>query len=109
MQVSEVRLLDDTGNSFMRNAPIVKDTNINADMNTKRSSFKGGQANTPSYTFIVKPNEALTIYTQSQNKIDFIFGIIGGVFAFWYAIVHVLAVIYSKFIAYSYLAKLMYE
>ena len=109
LEVEQVVLLDDTKFSFMRSAPIVKDTNIAANFDTKRTNFKAVTASSPSYTFKIKPNQSQTTYTVYCNNIDFILGVIGGVFVIWYSIFKIFGLAYNRFHFNSYIAKLIYE
>jgi hypothetical protein len=92
----------------MHHAPLLKDQNINVGYNTRRNYVKSSISTQPSYRFKVKLNQASTDYTLTQKKIDWILGIIGGVFVFWYAIIHLLAGLYMKFNFNSYVAKIVY-
>ena len=47
--------------------------------------------------------------TISNKKIDWLFGIIGGILVFWYAIVQIIAKLYSRFNFYLYVSKIVYE
>jgi hypothetical protein len=97
------------GSSFMHHAPPLKDSNINVGYSTRRAYVKAGTASQPSYTYRVKLNQASTDYTITQKKVDWILGIIGGVFVFWYAVVHLLGGLYTRFNFNAYVAKLVYE
>jgi hypothetical protein len=106
---NQVRLFDDTGNSFMHHAPPLQESNINVGANTRKTYVKAAAAAQPSYTMRVRLNQASTDYTVTQKKVDWILGIIGGVFVFWYAVVHLLAGLYMRFNFNAYVAKLVYE
>ena len=109
MFASEARLYDDTASNLLRRVPPVKDSNINVGYNTRRTYLKASNASQPSYTFRVRLNQASTHYTLSVKKADWIVGVIGGVIVFWYAVVHLLAGLYSRFNFNAYVAKLVYE
>lgn len=108
LQVQQVVLLDDTKFSFLRQGPVVKDANIAADLTTKRTNFKATTSSSPSYTFKVRPNQSQVTYTVYCRNIDFILGVIGGVFVIWYGIFKVFAIAYNRFTFYSYVAKSIY-
>lgn len=92
----------------MHHAPTLQNGNINAGYNTRPSLVKASIAQSPSYTFRVRLDQATTDYTVTQKKLDWITGIIGGVFVFWYAIIHLLGVLFFRFNFNAYVAKLIY-
>jgi hypothetical protein len=104
-----VRLYDDTGNNFMHEAPLLQNQNINVGYNNRKTYVKASTTSSPAYSFLVKLNQASTDYTVTQKKIDWIFGIIGGAFVFWYAIIHLLGKLYMHFNFNMYIAKTIYE
>ena len=107
--VNQVNLYDDTGTSFMHAAPKLVDQSISYGYNSRRTFVKAATAAEPAYNFKVKLNQAATNYTITQKKVDWILGIIGGVFVFWYAVVHLLAGLYMRFHFNAHIAKVVYE
>lgn len=92
----------------MHAAPKQIDQSISFGYNSRRTFVKASSVPEPSYNFKVKLNQASTTYTTTQKKVDWIFGIIGGVFVFWYAVIHLLAGIYMQFHFNAYIAKIIY-
>lgn len=93
----------------MRSSPILKDTNINFGENNRRTYVKASVTDQPAYTFKVKLNQASTDFTLTQKKMDWLFGIIGGVFVFWFMVTHVLKSLYMRFNFNAYIAKIIYN
>lgn len=108
MFVSQVRLYDDSGNSFMENAAPLVQTNINLGYDTRRTVMKAEIAVVPSYRLKIRLNQAATDYIVKQKKINWILGIIGGAIFFWYMVVRLLTNPFLRFNIKSRLAKVIY-
>jgi len=57
----------------------------------------------------IKLGSTMNKITLKTKRINWIIGVIGGIFIFWYAIIHVFAKMYSRFNFYLYLANVIYE
>jgi len=57
----------------------------------------------------IKLGSTLNKITIKNKKIDWIFGIIGGIIVFWYAIIHMIGKLYSKFNFFLYVSKIIYD
>lgn len=109
VEVDSVLLLDDTVSPFLRLKPPIIDSNIRADSSIKRSVLKGNITDTPTYSFSVRLGSGQTAYSITQKKADFILGVVGGVFLFWWALLHCFGQAYNRFVFRARLAKILYE
>lgn len=91
-----VQIKDNAGNQFMHGDSRLVEQQIDVNVETSKWNIRAWEMNSPSYVFQVKPSQSRSVFTLSQRKIDFILGVIGGVFVFWYAIVRFIGHAYNR-------------
>lgn len=107
--VDEVRIEDDTTNFFMRKAPVNKFKGIAKNANTPYPLARNIQNGTSYYEVHIRPSNNQIQYWLETPKADTLLGIIGGVFVFWYAVVHWLGKLYNNYYLRAKLAEAVYE
>ena len=108
--VSSVELLDDTEKSFLRNPPkrLVK-TMAFDNSNDRTEQRKGNPSADPAYVLEFRPNGRVMQVIKRSYKIDFLLGIIGGCFLFWYFFVHFFAKFYNSYKIRAKLAEVLHQ
>lgn len=110
LYVPSIELLDDTSKSFLRTPPkTIERTMAYSSFGDRNEQRKGNATADPAYILEIRPNGQLQQIILRSYKIDFLLGIIGGVFAFWYFFVHFFAKAYNAYKARAKLAEVLHQ
>ena len=101
---------DDTSNWFLRKDPNITFEGIAANENTPMAVSKNvNSSNGLYYEMRFRPSSNQINYVIQNKKADYILGIIGGVFVFWYAILHWIGKLYNNFNVRAKMALIIYD
>lgn len=70
---------------------------------------KGDPYSEPAYILEFRPNGQVKQVILRTYKIDFLLGIIGGTFLFWYFVINLLAKVYNSFKFRAKMAEILYQ
>lgn len=91
-------MLRDTSKTFGREEPVrVEKTMVYEDFGDRNVLRRGDAKAEPGFVLEIRPNGRVEQIILRSYKVDYLLGLIGGVFAFWYFIIHFFAKFYNSF------------
>ena len=107
--MDSIEIVDDTDNSFIRSAPVILEQAFASNGYTEKPLIRSVESDTPHYDIKIRPSGSKTRYIKRNYKIDFLFGVFGGVFLFWYFIIHFFGKAYNSFKTRQRVAEVIYD
>jgi hypothetical protein len=89
----------------MRKTPKIPNEGICKNENTPNTLSRTLPGIPTFYNLKIRPSNNQINYIITKYKMDYLFGIIGGIFVFWYAIIHWIGKLYNSYHYRSRLAR----